>query len=175
MTAPDYFEFFGLQPKLELDASDLESRFYRLSRELHPDRHQRATPAERDRALESSAILNDAYRTLRDTVARAEYLLARQGLKPSSKTPPELLQEVFALNEALEEYRSGNSVARAQLEAEGARLRSALEESSRRLLALFREYDGGGGVAVLRAIRAELDRRKFIQNLFLQVEREVAP
>ncbi len=55
---PDYFEFFGLERRLHLDLADLEKRFYRLSRELHPDRHVRSTPAERERALEASAVLS---------------------------------------------------------------------------------------------------------------------
>ena len=51
MPAPDYFEFVGLPRKLNLDQADLQRRFYALSRELHPDRFSRATPAERERAL----------------------------------------------------------------------------------------------------------------------------
>ena len=62
MSAPDYFQVFGLAPKLALDLADLEQRFYRLSRESHPDRFQRGTPAERERSLDASATLNDAYR-----------------------------------------------------------------------------------------------------------------
>ena len=95
MSAPDYFQFFGLEPRLGIDLGDLERRFYRLSRELHPDRFTRGTHAEQERSLEASAVLNDAYRTLRDPIARAEYLLKRLELAADSPqaepAPPELL------------------------------------------------------------------------------------
>jgi molecular chaperone HscB len=159
MSAPGYFEFFGLEPKLALDRDDLERRFYRLSRELHPDRFQRATPAERERSLEASAILNDAYRTLRDPVARAEYALKRLGLAADAKpTPPELLEEVFAMNEAVEE---GDAAA---IEAGRARFEALRAEADAELPALFARFDAGDAAAPSR-IRALLDRRRYILNL----------
>ena len=159
MSAPDYFQFFGLEPQLALDLDDLEQRFYRLSRELHPDRFQRATPAERERSLEASAILNDAHRTLRDPIARAEYMLKRQGLAADSKqAPPELLEEVFALNEALEERNP------AQLEAGRARFEALRTQADAELQALFDQFDAGDPAAPGR-IRAVLNRRRYIMNL----------
>jgi molecular chaperone HscB len=174
METPDYFEFFGLAPKLSLDAGDLEDRFHRLSRELHPDRHARATPAERERALQASALLNDAYRTLRDPVARAEHVLKRQGVEQRKEPPAELLDEVFELNMALEELREGDASVRPQLEAARERFRGLLREADAGLDRLFAEYDRSPAPAPLAAIRAALDRRKYIDNLIRQVESELA-
>jgi molecular chaperone HscB len=155
----DYFQFFGLEPKLTLDAADLRARFYALSRELHPDRFQRATPAERQRSLDASAFLNDAYRTLRDPVARAEYLLKRRGLEAAAnQAPPELLEEVFELNEAIE------GGARAQIDAGRARFQALLAEADAGLEALFARFDAGDAAAPA-AIRALLNRRRYIANL----------
>ena len=75
----DYFAFLGLPRKLNLDAADLEQRFRALSRQFHPDYFYNATPAERRASLERSSYLNDAYRTLRQPVARIEYLLELEG------------------------------------------------------------------------------------------------
>jgi len=159
MSAPDYFQFFGTEPKLSLDLADLEQRFYRLSRELHPDRFTRAAPAERERSLEASAILNDAYRTLRDPIARAEYVLKRLGLEADSKqVPPELLEEVFALNEALEEGNAG------QLEAGRARFQALRAQADAELQDLFAKFDAGDSAAA-RQIRAVLNKRRYISNL----------
>ncbi len=159
MSAPDYFQFFGLEPKLTLDLADLERRFYRLSRKLHPDRFQRATPAQRERSLEASAILNDAYRTLRDPVARADYALKRLGLAADSKqAPPELLEEVFALNVALEERNA------AQLEAGRSRFVALRDQADAALQALFAHFDAGDPAAPGQ-IRALLNRRRYIINL----------
>ena len=162
MSAPDYFQFFGIAPKLALDLPDLAHRFYRLSRELHPDR-QRGTPAERDRPLDSSATLNDAYRTLRDPILRAEYVLKRLGLPADSKqVPPELLEEVFALNEALEEQNA------AQLEAGRSRFEALRARTDLELQSLFAQFDEGDLAAPDR-IRALLNRRRYIMNLLATV------
>src|SRR3984885_3009139 len=119
----DYFSFFGLPPKLDLDVKVLEKDFYDLSRRLHPDLNARADSKEQEWSLEQSSLLNDAYRTLRDPIKRTEYLLHLEGveLEEQSKSatevaratgamkkqivPPDLLEEVFELNMQLEELR----------------------------------------------------------------------
>jgi molecular chaperone HscB len=119
----DYFTFFGLPPKLNVDVPALEKTFYELSRRLHPDLNARAGSQEQEWSLEQSSLLNDAYRTLRDPIKRTEYLLHLEGvvLEEQSKSateqarasgelkkqivPPDLLEEVFELNMQLEELR----------------------------------------------------------------------
>lgn len=174
MNTPDYFQFFGLERKLALDPGDLESRFHKLSRQLHPDRYARATPAERERALEASAVLNDAYRTLRDPVARAEYVLKQRGAEQAKAAPQELLHEVFELNMALEELRSGDESVRPQLQAAQDRflaLRGATDEV---MADLFFAHDRSGPDAVAAELRSLLNRRKYIDNLIQQVESELS-
>src|SRR5271165_2146165 len=99
----DYFTFFGLQQKLTLDLAALEQKFHSLSWKLHPDHFARATEDERQLSLDLSSQLNDAYRTLRDPVARVEYLLSLSAMRKEGQkkqqAPPELLEEVFELNE----------------------------------------------------------------------------
>jgi len=57
-----------------------------------------------------TALLNDAYRTLRHPVRRVEYLLSLYGFKPdSSKVPQALLMEVFEINERLEGVKAGTA------------------------------------------------------------------
>src|SRR6202162_5530425 len=119
----DYFKFFGMPRKLNLDITRLEREFYELSRKLHPDLNARADKREQEWSLEQSSLLNDAYRTLKDPIKRTQYLLGLEGveLEEQSKSatekaratgevkkqiaPPELLEEVFELNMQLEELR----------------------------------------------------------------------
>ena len=119
----DYFVFFGLPRKLNLDVKPLEKNFYELSRKLHPDLSARASAQEQEWSLQQSSLLNDAYRTLKDPIKRTEYLLHLEGveLEEQSKSateqarasgemkkqivPPDLLEEVFELNMQLEELR----------------------------------------------------------------------
>ena len=71
----NHFEVFGLERRLGIDAEALQRRFYELSRRYHPDFHAGATPTEQAEALAASARLNAAYRTLRDPIARIDYLV----------------------------------------------------------------------------------------------------
>src|ERR1700744_1379173 len=75
----DYFTFFGLSRKLNLNVPALEKEFYELSRKLHPDLNARAGKQEQQWSLEQSSLLNDAYRTLRDPIKRTHYLLKLEG------------------------------------------------------------------------------------------------
>src|SRR5947209_11339519 len=121
--ATDYFSFFSLPRKLNIDLAQLEREFYRLSRKLHPDLFARATAREQEWSTEKSSQLNDAYRTLKDPIARTAYLLELEGVKLEEQSrnatdaarqsgsekkqvvPPDLLEEVFELNMQLEEMR----------------------------------------------------------------------
>ncbi len=119
----DYFAFFGLPYKLNLDTAKLQREFYSLSRHLHPDINVIRSSQEQEWSLEQSSQLNDAYRTLKDPIARTEYLLRLQGVRLEEQStaatedarrtgkakkqvvPPDLLEQVFELNMQLEEAR----------------------------------------------------------------------
>ena len=75
LTGGDYFSVFGLEHRLNIDLAALEQEFHRLSRRLHPDRFTRASEKEKQWSLADTALLNDAYRTLKDPLRRTEYLL----------------------------------------------------------------------------------------------------
>jgi molecular chaperone HscB len=169
-----YYEALGLEPRLALDFDGIQKKFYEQSRQWHPDRFTRSTPAEQQRALDMTALINDAYRTLRDPVARAEYFLKQNGLELSKDAPPELLEEVFELNMALEELRGGDDSARPQLIEAQARfesMRSGIDES---LAGFFADYDASRDPKVLDEIRATLNRRRYISNLLRDVNKELA-
>lgn len=120
----DYFAVFGLSRRLRLDVAALEREFYAKSRRLHPDRFAAKPAAEQEAALRASSELNDAYRTLKDPVARTGHLLALEGVEMEEQSksatdaarasggakqqvaPPELLEEAFELNMQLEELRA---------------------------------------------------------------------
>jgi molecular chaperone HscB len=119
----DYFTFFGLPYRLNLDTTKLEREFYSLSRHLHPDNNAVRTSQEQEWSLQQSSSLNDAYRTLKDPISRTQYLLRLQGVRLEEQStaatedarrtgkakkqvvPPDLLEEVFELNVQLEEAR----------------------------------------------------------------------
>jgi molecular chaperone HscB len=169
----DYFSFFGIPRKLSVDTADLQSRFYSLSRKFHPDRFARGTVADQQHALDATALINDAYRVLRDPIQRAEYLLAQEGFdigeQRSKNVPPELLEEVFELNMLLEETPERDELERAR-----TKFQSMQAETDEELSSLFESYDASEDRKVLQGIRGVLNRRRYIQNLVRDVEKALA-
>ena len=161
----DYFRFFALPRKLDLNVRELERDFYKFSRQLHPDKYARVTDQERHWSLEKSARLNDAYRTLRDPIERTKYLLELEGMKLEEQSsaatqqakatgtekkqvvPPELLEEVFELNMQLEEVRmakksgAGNVQLALELRDHKEKFEAMLAGMERELAGYWKEWD----------------------------------
>lgn len=178
---PDYYEFFDLPRRLALDAKELKGRFYTLSRLLHPDRYTRRSEQERRFSLEASSILNDAYRVLKDPIQRAEYVLRQEGFAVGDQrnrdVPPELLEEVFELNMALDELRGGETEVLPELDAMRRHFLEMLTEIDGGIEALFARHDAAapeGRKQILSEIRSALNRRRYIRNLVQEVDRELA-
>jgi molecular chaperone HscB len=199
----DYFAFLGMPRRLNLDQEELERRFRVLSRQFHPDYFYNATPSERRASLERSSYLNDAYRTLKQPIARIGYLLELEGYgsagavsaagrreagAASSQVPPALLEEVFALNEELDEVRALRAGGGASEEWKGRlqrarqpieRKRDAHEQELKELAERWdsvgaKPADDGERVAVLTALRERMLERNYINNLLAGIERELA-
>ena len=190
----DYFAMLGLPRKLTLDAGQLEARFHQLSWKLHPDNFVRAGEYERELSLECSAQLNDAFRTLRDPVSRVEYLLGQAGTRREGQhkqqAPPELLEEVFELNESLDELREarqsgGDPAMRAELgrrlENERRGFESKLELVDMELEGLSSDWDRALDAndqatekKLMDRMNEALNRRSYIRNLVHSVQRELA-
>ena len=178
----DYFIFFGLPRKLNIDVEKLQHHFYDLSRLLHPDKYSRKSERERGYSTTATAVLNDGWRTLKNPVTRAEYLLSQEGLEiaeqRSKDVPPELLEEVFELNMALEELRGGELSAKAELVAAKDRFASMLTASDAELQRQFVQWDledhTSASPQSLAVIRSILNRRRYISNLIRDVEKELS-
>ena len=199
----DYFTFFGLPRKLNLDVAELEREFHRLSRKLHPDLYVISSGPEREWSLEKSSQLNDAYRTLRDPISRTAYLLKLEGvqLEEQSKSatdraretgqekkqlvPPDLLEEVFELNMELEEFRANKKMQeddpdlRRQITATKQDLEQKLAATDSELKKLWDRWDAAVDgkeqerASVRDGMVALLNRRKYIANLVRDVNQEL--
>ena len=190
-----YFAAFNLPPHLNIDLAALERAFYAQSRKLHPDRFASRPQAEQDDALAASSNLNDAYRTLRDPIARTEYLLSVEGVQLEEQSraatdaakasgtekkqvaPPDLLEEAFELNMALEEMRMDpDPNTRKDLEAAREKFTAMLADSQQQLEALWNEWDAAVDAdsqpakdAAKDKMVALLNRRSYIRNLVRDV------
>jgi molecular chaperone HscB len=189
----DYFSVFSLKPKLNLDLHALEAEFHRLSRRLHPDRFARAQDNEKQWSLADTALLNDAYRTLKDPLRRTEYLLKLLGAaanpsaaqqpggpakKAPSRVPSDLLEEVFELNMQLEEMRAARKTGEKDpaLEASLAEdkqkfdgLLAAVDKDLHAEWTAWDEGDKAAREAAQKSMAALLDRRRYLSNLVRDV------
>jgi molecular chaperone HscB len=187
----DYFEVFDLPRKLWIEMNDLEQKFLQLSWKLHPDHFVNATEQERDLSLKRSSELNDAYRTLREPVSRVEYLLALEGKRKEGEqkqqAPPELLEEVFELNESLDELREAKAsgadlmALKSRLEFEEKNFQQKLGEVDAQLQTAARQWDAAIEAnasdtdrdAIMVRLNELLNRRSYIRNLVTNVAKEL--
>jgi molecular chaperone HscB len=156
----DYFEVFDLARTLAIDPAALEKRFHELSREYHPDYFTSAPEAERVKAVRMTALINDAYRTLRYPVRRVEYLLNLEGFKPDgSKVPQALLMEVFEINEQLEEVKAGTASIE-QIDSLRAQIKDKREQFDTELQKASDEWD-----QLLKSRASETARKEQLKKL----------
>ena len=187
----DHFSLFALPRKLWIEMSTLEKKFLELSWKLHPDKFVNASPEEQETSLKRSSELNDAYRVLRDPVTRVEYLLEIEGMRKEGEhkqqAPPELLVEVFELNESLDELReaktSGSDLAslKSRLESEERSFQEKLREVDAQLQETAKQWDAAIDVkagdndrkAIMVRLNELLNRRSYIRNLVTNVQKEL--
>lgn len=179
MRLSDYFTVFGLPRKLGLDGEALQRRFYELSRQHHPDFHQGSDAERQAEVLGLSALVNRAYRALREPLARVEYLIAleegrevREGAADRPKAPRDLLQEMLEVQEALEEARAEGLTgeAGARLREERSRLEARYAAEADAVLRRSAEWDrvvdeGGDRRPLLEWFKQRLATRAYLRTV----------
>lgn len=182
----DYFTCLGLPRRLTIDPQQLEAKFYELSRAFHPDFYHSKSETEQSISLGNAAMLNSAYRTLRDPVQRAEYLLDLEAgsVKEIRTSPPaDLFEEILELQETLDEYRDSDRTSeealrlRSRLIDERASLEQRQRDMESRLQQLFTRWDalqdrGAASPAdrserdrLLKDMRELLSNRTYVTNI----------
>lgn len=182
-----YFDLLGVP--IGVDDATLTRRFRTLSRQYHPDRYANANAETQAIALDATALLNDAYRTLQEPFARAEYLLRRErstsldDLQKTAKPPQELLMQVMELQEALMEYQEARldddaeTMHRLRPELDAARdtFRETYSGMASRLSDLFARYDSGDDRAgVLDALAAVASTRGYLRRVLTNLDGTLA-
>ena len=188
----NYFELFALPRKLGIGMNDLEQEFLQQSWKLHPDNFVNASESEKETSLQRSSKLNDAHRVLRDPVARVEYLLEIEDMRKEGEhkqqAAPELLEEVFELNESLDELRDAKSAGadvtalRSKLKAAQQNFQTKLSEVDAELQTAAKQWDAAQDAnaadadkkAIMQRLNELLNRRSYIRNLVDGVEKELS-
>ena len=179
----DYFTVFGLARDPMLDEQALANTYYDLSRQLHPDLHQTGAAEEQEASLQNTAVLNRAYRTLRNPVQRGQYWLELNGEqlgKKNNKVPPDLALLVFEVQEKLAAVREASTTgiddALAGLKAELTQVRDDLDERmqglQQKLAANFSKWEQADNSSeLLSDLKRVLSDMAYLRTLTRDVEK----
>lgn len=154
------FDVLGLPRGVDVDKAELERAYRERSLRLHPDRAGKDEPRERRLALERTALLNEAYRTLRAPEPRAFYLLKLHGLdllKEEARAvtvPPQVLEDVLDLREQLDAARAAGDEDQVSGLSDRVRVQSATALSAAQTALRRLENDRSDGAARDEAAQA---------------------
>jgi molecular chaperone HscB len=172
----DHFAVLGVARRYDLDLNDVETRYKDLSRKVHPDRFTRADSRARRASLQRTVQLNEAWRTLKDPVRRAEALLALAGVpvakEGDSAVPPALLMEILELREELGQARAAGDHAKVHRMA--ASMRARVDETMNGIAAGLAVGTPEGLRDVARLLVALRYDRRFLDEVAAHEEETAA-
>lgn len=164
----DHFQRLGLERSFAQDPEQISVSHRALQRKVHPDRYAHKGARERRLSMEHATALNDAVRTLRDPLRRADYLLSLRGVDVGAEgagrvqLDPMFLMEVLELREAIDELVGPDA------HPERARLRRQVVARYEGTLARLGEgLDGGGAVEPLTQAAAQL---RYLRRIIDELE-----
>ena len=109
----NHFELFGLPVTFDIDTGDLAVRYREVQRRVHPDKFANASDQDRRLSLQMTALINEAFQTLKDPVRRGRYLLSLRGIDLGDETDtamdPAFLMEQIELRENLEAVKQADN------------------------------------------------------------------
>ena len=169
--ARNHFELLGMPVGYAVDASRLEHGYRELQSQVHPDRFAAATEAERRVAMQWAARANEAYRTLRDPLERARYILSLKGYDTEEETNTSMPAD-FLMQQL--EWREAVAGARAAHDARALREVSArLGEERREMLhVLERALDSDSNYEAGRSLVRKL---RFLERLDEEIDEALEP
>jgi molecular chaperone HscB len=122
----NFFELFGIAPSFGVDVARLDRAYLELQGRVHPDRYAHLPETERRLSMQWATHVNEAYRTLKQPLSRARYLLGLHGVdtqhESNTAMPAQFLMEQMEWREAAAEARDAED--REALEQLHHRLRS---------------------------------------------------
>jgi molecular chaperone HscB len=163
----DDFTLFDLPARFALDRAALDTRWRALQAEVHPDRFAADGASAQRLAMQWSVRINEAYRRLKDPLARATYLCERRGApvraEDNTAMPADFLMQQMAWREALDD--AGSLAAVEVLDAE------VRADERRRFAAVEQALDEAGDAAAAAApVRARMFVARFRQDIGRRLE-----
>ncbi len=110
----NYFELLGLPTQFEVDLTLLDQHYRTLQSEVHPDRFVTASANDRMQSMQVATQANEAYQTLKNTTARARYLLQLNGIETLEESntamPTDFLMLQMEWREAIDDANSAKDI-----------------------------------------------------------------
>jgi len=167
----DFFEVLGFSVDFEVDLVVLEERYQRLSLELHPDFFESATESEKLLSEKASAILNTAYKTIREPISRACYLLnlfSKNQKLDERSLPEKFLDEIFLLQETLDELVDKGK--KSELLTMRKDLRLKQNKIEKKLPSLFKKLgDQPNDLKILQLLQTNLNAERYLRRLIERI------
>jgi molecular chaperone HscB len=172
----NYFELFDLPISFDIDNRDLAARYRQLQRRVHPDRFADGSDQERRLSMQMTALINEAFHTLKDPLNRGRYLLKLRGVDTGEETDtsmePEFLMEQMELREALSQVRQ-DSDPFARLDEVAHRIEERYTMRVRQLGELLADDNGAGNQQARNVVR-ELQFFDKLRRELEELEEQVA-
>ncbi|MCU7906998.1 MAG: Fe-S protein assembly co-chaperone HscB [Candidatus Thiodiazotropha sp. (ex Epidulcina cf. delphinae)] len=166
----NYFDLFSLPVGYTVDSRSLAERYRELQRVMHPDRYANATEQERRLSVQSASLINEAFETLKDPIARAGYLLTLHGVEIDAQSEStqdmDFLMQQMALRETLEAIPDQPDPYEAIIA-----LRSMIDKRITDLVAQMAVHFETPTEERLEAAREILRKMCFLQKLHAEAER----
>lgn len=171
----DFFSILGLPVRLLFEPERLTASFHEKSRIFHPDFHQGEESGEQLISLENAALVNQAFKTLKDPFERAAYYLdltaphhSPQGQKTSLS--PALLMEVMELKESLEDVvqKEGKAKALSRLSENISAAEKQILEDMEAMDKLSTKKQEGTSIMIndkRASLRQKLEYRKYLKSI----------
>ena len=171
-----HFQVLGLPQSHFLAPAAIEERFKELNKKLHPDRFAQKTPRERRMSLEWTTAVNDAFRTLKDPLKRATYLVKLNGIDVEKESGPDamrrlspvFLEEVLEQREVLEEAKAAKDLAKVRALAQSAQART--DAALGALSAALKRFEASSDRSALEQAGASLAALKYFSRFQEEVE-----
>lgn len=166
----NHFKLFGLPERFALDAPQLDAAYRAVQAEVHPDRFAAAGDAQKRIAMQWATRVNEAYRTLKDPLARAAYLLHLRGIdvgaEDNTAMEPAFLMQQIEWREQIEDASAARNA------GELEQLLDALRDEQRqRYGKLGAALDSGADSQAAEAVRQLMFIMRLEQAIETQLER----
>lgn len=156
----NHFDLFHLPQRFAVDAEALNAAYHEVQNQVHPDKFAHRSDAEKRVAMQWATRANEAYKTLRNPLARASYLCQLNGvdLQTDSNTamPSAFLMQQMEWREALDEARAENDIG--ALERIDITLRAARKQALEEIGAVL---DAGDFETAAQSVRKLMFIEKF--------------